>query len=237
MTLLDRAKTMSEALPRLQGLQQEQHRLKKYITREEQLRTEAVLLSGYNEITRELRAKGTEPAGFLDACRGHRRELQRVANEFKADPASIDDQPAATFWEPLKGTSKKVKAGVLAAWKKYVEQNIPPIESGILSTLSDVPGMAKQAESVRQLLTKMKGFRDTLPDQGDFEKVELIATQIRKAWDDLNGEEVPQAVLDFLRSAHASSGAQLAIMTTEVFNWLDTMNLLNNYVVKTKGWR
>jgi hypothetical protein len=62
-------------------------------------------------------------------------------------------------------------------------------------------------------------------------RVDRLIEQLKQCWDGLNADEVPEAVLRFLRVA-ANEGATLGLLTPEVKDWLAKHGLIDSLRIR-----
>ena len=232
MNHIERARELCRKIPELKKLQDEKHKLDQYAAYREKLKNVAAVLAGLADIAGELRKRGAEVTGFKASVHGMRSETRRVTAAFGGDKSSIiAPLTIPTFWQPLEGMPKKIRAVLEKEWEKYVDSKIPSSQTDILETLSKVQGFAPQAVLVRRICSDMHSLGERLPQVDDFQRLDALADQVKQAWRDLHGEGLPPMVLEFLKKAH-TSGFSLLHLDNEVLDWLKRQNLLGQYTIR-----
>lgn len=234
MTYTDRATILSHKIPKLKELKNEKKRLDEYSERKKQLVEASQILGALSLVVDALRDRGGDVSGFKKSVLGLRKEVRRLGAAFEANPGVIiAPETTKTFWYQLNPMPDKVKKEIEKEWKKFVESQIPPIQADILTILSRVQGFSKQADLVSKQRAKMQDMGSALPQEGSFEALDELAKQVEEAWNALNGEGMPQSVLDFFKKAHFH-GFSLADIDEEITDWLKEKNLIEKYVVRVQ---
>jgi len=232
MNCVERARAVGDSLPKLKRLKDEKSRLDEYTARKKILVGATEALEEYAIVAKELQERGTPVTGFKKSVLGHQKEVQRLIKAFREDrKVIIAPETTESFWHPLKLMPAKVKDELEKAWKKYVESMIPSGQVEILEILGRVQGFAGQAAAVNRLRNDMGRLGNQLPKQDDFQTLDNLAEQMKQAWNELNGEGLPPAVLNFLKKAHRN-GISLADLDNDVLDWLRGQDLLGRYVIR-----
>ena len=232
MNFIQRAQELARKIPELKKLQDERHRLEQYEAHKEKLVAMTSVLAGLAFIAQELRVRGVEISGFKRPVQGMLSETMRVVDAFKKDRGVIiAPETIETFWHPLEGMPGRVKNVLEKVWKEYVQAKIPSGQTEILDILSKVQGFQVQVATVKKLRTDMSELGQKLPDEEDLEILDTLTEQVKHAWNELNGDGLPLAVLVFLKKAH-TTGISLADLDSEVLEWLRNHSLMGKYVVR-----
>lgn len=235
MNHIERTRDLSRKIPELKKLQDEKHRLDQYTAFRAKLENVTTGMEGLADLAGELRKKGREGADIKRSVHGILLETRQVIASFNEDKSIILTENASnTFWRPLESMLKKINVALKNEWKAYVESKIPSSQADILETLSKVQGFAAQAAKVRALFSAMRSLEDELPQAGDFERLDTLAEQVKQAWDELHSDEMPPAVLGFLKNAHTPNGVSLLHLDQVVLDWLKNQNLLGQYTIRGK---
>ena len=121
---------------------------------------------------------------------------------------------------------KALEEQLSEAWRRYRNQNRPSTNNEILNLLDKVSAFKPTVERIRSLDLQIRESHSIPQSIEDFEKVDRLIEQLKQCWDRLDADEVPEAVLRFLRVA-ANEGATLSLLTPEVKDWLTKHNLID----------
>lgn len=234
MNHIARARELCQKIPGLKTIQDERHKFETYAAYRGKLNTIVTLLAGLADIADELRKRGGEDAGFKSSAGGVLARTRQIAQAFHEDKTIvIASQNTSVFWRPLEAMPKKIREALEKEWEKYVDSKIPPSQADILETLSKVQGFSDQASTVRSLFAEIRAMGNSLPKEGDFERLDALTVSVKQAWNDLHGDGMPSQVLDFLKKAH-TSGFSLTDLNNDVLDWLKKKNLLGQYAIRSK---
>lgn len=105
------------------------------------------------------------------------------------------------------------------AWKSYCDQQMPTTNNEILSLLAKVEAFKQTVLQIQIIDKKIKNV--IYPkNYADFTICDREIEQLKYYWNSLSSDEVPEAVLHFLRAA-ANQGAPLNLLTSEVQDWIN----------------
>ena len=121
---------------------------------------------------------------------------------------------------------KALEEQLSEAWRRYRNQNRPSTNNEILNLLDKVSAFKPTVERIRSLDLQIRESHSIPQSIENFEKVDRLIEQLKQCWDRLDADEVPEAVLRFLRVA-ANEGATLSLLTPEVKDWLTKHNLID----------
>jgi len=149
-------------------------------------------------------------------------EFITIAEEnFKQNPEWILDNrnfKGNIFISSLEGLTKTLTQQLLQAWKNYLTLRIPSTNQEMLNLLGRVDAFKSTVQKIRNLDVLIP--REQFPKScEEFENIDRLIDQLRESWKSLSSDEVPEAVLRFLR-ATASQGASLTLLTPEVQDWI-----------------
>lgn len=115
------------------------------------------------------------------------------------------------------------------AWVGYKSQHIPNTDDELLGLLEKIETFKPTVKMIQRLLNQLKAV-DFPKDAQQFERVDQAIDTLSDAWSNLKSNEVPEAVLDFLRAA-ATHGASIDHLTPEVRSWLDEQGIARFFYV------
>ncbi len=115
-------------------------------------------------------------------------------------------------------------------WKSYRDQQMPSTNNEILNLLAKVEAFKQTVLQIQIIDKKIKNV--IYPkNNADFTICEREIEQLKHAWDSLSSDEVPEAVLHFLRAA-ANQGAPLNLLTSEVQDWINQHGIADSLKIR-----
>ena len=131
-----------------------------------------------------------------------------------------------TFKSKVESLKKNLEQQLYKAWKKYLDQNMPSTNNEMLTLLARVEAFQQTVQQIRILDGEIKQV--IFPKNSDeFEIFEQRIAQLKQCWGSLSSDDVPEAVLRFLRAA-ANQGASLSLLTPEVQDWITRHGISNS---------
>jgi hypothetical protein len=97
--------------------------------------------------------------------------------------------------------------------------------------LDKVSAFKPTVQRIRSLDSQIQDSNSIPQSSEDFERVDRLIEELKQCWDGLNADEVPEAVLRFLRVA-ANEGATLGLLTPEVKDWLAKHGLIDSLRIR-----
>lgn len=146
-----------------------------------------------------------------------------VATETKFQENSewIIDQTSfnyRTFKANVESLKNSLRQELSQAWKSYLAQHMPSTNNEMLNLLAEVEAFKATVQRIQRLDLQIQ--RVEFPNTSeDFERVDQLIDLLRQSWNSLSSDEVPEAVLGFLKAA-ANLGAPLDLLTPDVKDWL-----------------
>lgn len=155
--------------------------------------------------------------------------IANVEAEFKKNPEWIipnENFNKKNFTSRIEQLQNSLKEQLNQSWLVYRSQKMPSTNNEILNLLDKVSAFKPTVQSIRNLDRKIQESNSIPKSSEDFERVDELIEQLKQCWDGLNADEVPEAVLRFLRVA-ANEGATRSLLTPEVEDWLAKHNLID----------
>ena len=208
----------------LQGFQSRQEQIKQAV-------------DGTLPLVQSLRAFRKKGIANLDLTQKAEILLTFIANveeKFQADPQWIIDNEnfnKKKFTSRIEQLQKALEEQLSQAWRRYRNQNRPSTNNEILNVLDKVSAFKPTVERIRSLDLQIRESNSIPESSEDFDKVDQLIDELKQCWDGLNADEVPEAVLRFLRVA-ANEGATLGLLTPEVKDWLAKHGLIDSLRIR-----
>ncbi|MBE9119631.1 hypothetical protein IQ269_02135 [Tychonema sp. LEGE 07199] len=159
--------------------------------------------------------------------------LELIANveaRFQEDPEWIIDNQnfnnKNSFNSKVNQLQNALREQLSHAWRLYRTEKMPSTNQEVLKVLDKVSAFKPTIQQIRSLELQIQGSNSIPQSSEDFEKVDRLIEQLKQCWDKLDADEVPEAVLNFLRIA-ANEGATLSLLTPEVKDWLTKHDLMD----------
>lgn len=146
-----------------------------------------------------------------------------VATEtkFQENPEWIIDQTSfnyRTFKANVESLKNSLRQQLSQAWKSYLAQHMPSTNNEMLNLLAEVEAFKATVQRIQRLDLQIQQVE--FPNSSeDFERVDQLIDLLRQSWNSLSSDEVPEAVLSFLKAA-ANLGAPIDLLTPDVKDWL-----------------
>lgn len=116
------------------------------------------------------------------------------------------------------------------AWKSYRDQQMPSTKNEILNLLAKVEAFKHTVLQIQIIDGEIKNV--TYPKtNAEFAIYERKIEQLKYYWNSLSSDEVPEAVLHFLRAA-ANQGAPLNLLTPEVQDWINQHGISDSLKIR-----
>ncbi|MEG4810140.1 hypothetical protein QUA82_20650 [Microcoleus sp. F8-D3] len=155
--------------------------------------------------------------------------IANVEEGFKKDPEWIippnENFNKKNFTSRIDQLQNSLREQLNQSWWLYRNQNKPSTNNEILNLLDKVSAFKPTVQQIRKLDWEIQQSNSIPQSSEDFERVDRLIEQLKQCWEGLNADEVPEAVLRFLRVA-ANEGATLGLLTPEVKDWLAKHDLI-----------
>ncbi|MEG4486147.1 hypothetical protein [Microcoleus sp. D2_18a_B4] len=160
--------------------------------------------------------------------------IANVEAKFQEDPEWIIDNEnfnRNNFDSKVKDLQKALREQLSQAWWLYRIQKMPSTNNEILNVLDKVSAFKPTIQRIRNLDGQIREYNSIPQSSEDFDKVDRLIEELKQCWDGLNADEVPEAVLRFLRVA-ANEGATRGLLTPEVEDWLTKHRLIDSLRIR-----
>ena len=161
--------------------------------------------------------------------------IANVEAEFKKKPEWIipneNFNNKKNFTSRIEQLQNSLREQLNQSWWLYRRQKMPSTNNEILNLLDKVSAFKPTVERIRSLDLQIRESHSIPQSIEDFEKVDRLIEQLKQCWDRLDADEVPEAVLHFLRVA-ANEGATRSLLTPEVEDWLTKHRLIDSLRIR-----
>ena len=183
---------------------------------------------------RAFRKKGITNFNLTQKAEDLLKIIANVKAEFQEDPEWIIDNQNfnnRSFKSRIEQLQKALEDQLSQAWRRYRNQNRPSTNNEILNLLDKVSAFKPTVQRIRSLDSQIQDSNSIPQSSEDFEKVDRLIEQLKQCWEGLNSDEVPEAVLRFLKVA-ANEGATLGLLSPEVKDWLAKHGLIDSLRIR-----
>jgi hypothetical protein len=234
--LIDRARVLTARIAELQELKILANEAERFRTRAEQFENPLEALRPLGAAWRLLQMRGISFSLDTPYIAGLRSQLQKALTSFRSDRSSIleaNQEFHHQFLVPLRQYPDRLKESLLSAWRGHLETKRPRVPEDILSILWNITDFRDQVTNIRMLSRKVDEFSALLPEsEGVVDESERVCSRLTAAWVNLQGDGIPQDVLEFIKKA-SNEGSAFAGLTRNVFDWLKSRDLLKRFKIVT----
>ena len=231
MNFIDRIQSLSERANSQRSLEErraESERLQHLLEEAETLSAVLVVEVEQLRLLRDQDIGVSAPDTTAAARKTLGRLRERFANKRRAEQLT-KGQDWNRFHEQVHRTSQDLSSALNTKWRQFVETAFSGDKPRNLeSTLARTPLNVENLRQFRDAYSKLEGLLGSHPTRReDFEYVRKLARQLSEIYQNFDFD-VPEDVKSFLRAV-ADGGADLALLTTCVRDWLDEQGTNGDY--------
>lgn len=161
--------------------------------------------------------------------------IANIEAEFKKDPEWIlppnESFHKKNFTSRIEQLQNSLREQLNQSWWLYRSQKMPTTNNEILNSLEKISAFKPTVQRIRILDLQIQESNSIPESSEDFERVDRLIEQLKQCWERLNSDEVPEAVLRFVKEA-ANEGATLELLTPEVKDWLTKHRLIDSFRIR-----
>lgn len=227
--LLQKSHQLSELSQKTMNLRKYAENFQGFQSRQKQIEQ---AVAGTIPLVQSLRAFHERGIANLDLTQKADSLLKFIANveaKFQEDPQWIIDNENFNnkiFTVAVNQLQNSLREHLIQAWRRYRIEKMPNTNKEVLNVLDKVSAFKPTLQRIRYLELQIQDSNSIPESLEDFAKVDRLIEQLKQCWDKLDADEVPEAVLDFLRVA-ANEGATRSLLTPEVEDWLTKHGLID----------
>lgn len=228
--LVEKSHQLSELSQKRINLQKYAKNLESFLSRQQQIEQ---AVTGTIPLVQSLRAFRQREIVNFDLTQKADSLLELISNveaKFQEDPEWIIDNQNFNnkniFNSKVNQLQNALREQLTQAWRLYRTEKMPSTNQEVLKVLDKVSAFKPAIQRIRTLDLQIRESNSIPESLEDFAKVDRLIEQLKQCWDKLDADEVPEAVLDFLRVA-ANEGAALSLLTPEVKDWLTKHGLID----------
>jgi hypothetical protein len=234
--ILQECEQLSTRIVEKERLRRHLDQLNKFQRVSEQLEQVAVRLDPLIATWRALSESGIAEVKLGKIGVDLRKEAGDALSLFKADREAILDSARfrlKPFVDRTREVADSLQTALLLAWQKYTSGLARGTNQELLDVLERLSKFKKTVQRIRALSEKARQAQAELPaSKAEVEAFAGLIAQVEAAWQELGGGQTPPAVLEFLKAAISSGGAQLTLLTPAVTKWLGENGLLATFVIR-----
>ena len=169
-------------------------------------------------------------------CYAGKAKTLRAA--IRDDPTVIDDPPfdlKHEFIDRISGFVVDADKAMNAAWRDYIAERSDLGADDVLSAFAGIPQFRPEIATIQQCRREIDTLGNRLPTDPRTAVAQLDELVIKHntAWSALSAEDIPPAVISFIRAA-ANEGVALAAYSDEVRAWLERRDLINVFRIRLR---
>lgn len=210
-------------------LQKDAKNLQGFQSRQEQIKQAVAETIPLVQSLRAFRQKGITNFHLTQKAEILLTFIANVEAEFKKTPEWIisnENFNKKNFTSRIEQLQNSLREQLNQSWWLYRSQKMPSTNNEILNLLDKVSAFKPTVQRIRSLDWHIQESNSIPESSEDFERVDELIEQLKQCWVRLDADEVPEAVLNFLRVA-ANEGATRSLLTPEVEDWLAKHNLID----------
>lgn len=219
--LLEKSQQLIDLSQKKIALQHYANNLQAFQSRQKQISDAVAAIQPLIEAVRAFRQKGIADFDLTQKADNILTFIVSTEENFRQNRDLILDNTnfnGNIFKSGIERLKKTLEQQLCQAWQRYLAQNMPSTNNEMLALLARVETFKQTVQQIRILDGEIKQV--IFPKNSDeFEIFEQRIAQLKQCWGSLSSDDVPEAVLHFLRAA-ANQGASLSLLTPEVQDWI-----------------
>lgn len=239
--LLERAEKLTGKITRYQQLKAAATQAEQVRTRAEQIGKVADKFGRARRVIDDFNSAGVA-VDFLPKSMqtlvDNANKLRTIATENPAELANPPFDMRNEFTDRIIGIADGALKRADERWRRYVADNTPAGADELLDALaklSPVPDSVFRIQRTKRDMEALAAKRPADPVQA-VAQLQSLATEQRAAWDELDTDSIPPAVIRFIGDC-AGNGVPLTRLTDEVRDWLRSHELLGAFRIHTGSTR
>jgi hypothetical protein len=233
--LLEKSTKLIKLSQKRFNLQKYAKNLQGFQSRQQQIKQAVAETIPLVQSLRAFRQKGITNFHLTQKAEALLTFIANVEAEFQAEPQWIignQNFNEKIFTSGIKQFQNSLREQLSQSWQIYRSQKMPSTNNEILlNSLDKVSAFKPTVQRIRSLYLQIQESNSIPESSEDFERVDRLIEQLKQCWDGLNADEVPEAVLRFLKVA-ANEGATLGLLTPEVKDWLTKHGLIDSLRIR-----
>jgi len=236
--LIENCLKAEEKILRLEHLRQDARRLNDYTVRRERLDEASEALQSIATTAASMRVAGIKLSlqhALLTEVALFAGEIQRLLLENPELVVEPNRYDFTGFARNATAVVNDIRPLLLTKWREWVESHERAPSDEMLDLLARI-GHSGHIVEIRSISRQLTAISLKLPaSDADVNRVRQLAERMASLLGDLHTKEIPEPVWVFLRAAGARTGADLALLTSPVLEWLREQNVHNHFCILWKA--
>ncbi len=155
--------------------------------------------------------------------------LEKAQSQFKSNSEWIinsENFNGELLDSRIKGLIKAINNHLEKTWEQYLSQQMPSTDEELLNLLGKVGSFKITVGEVRRLKQSIGQIKYP-KNKTEFQQIDQSIQVLKDKWNNLNADDVPEPVLNFLKAAVNTEGAPIHLLTSDVKQWLERHDLSN----------
>jgi hypothetical protein len=224
--LLEKSRELVELSQRKKSLQNFANNFQAIQTRKKQIDDAVAVIQPFVEALKAFRQRGINNIDLTHKAESILSFVISAEDNLQKNPDWILENKnfkGSFLKSNIDNLKTTVEQQLSEAWKSYRDRQMPSTNNEILNVLAKVEAFKS---TVLQIQITDRDIKNVVypKTNAEFEILERKIEQLKYLWNSLSSDEVPEAVLSFLRLA-ANQGAPLSLLTPEVQDWINKHNI------------
>lgn len=223
-----------ELVEKKEKLEKEKDLLKQFRTRKQQILEVVAMFTVVSSSLQVMRSAGITCPDYTQIVAQATAMVENKLKLFTEKPEWIlDTTEFQSFQKTMKSIVDSIQKTLLEVWKVYVLSLIPHIQKETLGIFKNISSFRDDISKMEQHLQTVQELSSRLPSQPtDIKQLQEQCDDLHKIWSKFGQGNVPDTVLTFLKLAGSSSGAPIALWTSEVITWLNEQGITNRCTIR-----
>ncbi|MGG4144280.1 hypothetical protein ABEW34_14240 [Paenibacillus algorifonticola] len=161
--------------------------------------------------------------------------IENLREQFRTQTNwGMESQVLTELQRKIQHLVDSINKQAMVAWSAFIEQNRPPIQTSLLSTLLVIPGFKENVMQIRTLIDNLENLKRSLPkSKAEIDLVKESSQMIMSVWTKIGAGDIPVDVQHFLKQAASSGGITLDSYTQSIHDWLVQHQLTSYFCIRT----
>lgn len=229
-----RAKSLHQLIDKKRILRSEKEHIEAYKTRRNQLQSEVGKVIRLCQMVNLMWKYEICTKDYEDELQSLRSIAIQLKKQFEESPEWIKGQGALrSLTLKIDSITKQIEEEIKTEWEDYVKKDLPSVHNDILTVMAEIPSFSVKVNRIRELNQEISEQMNSIPIlEKRVEEVITKKKELIEEWSSLGADDVPPAVLTFIRSAASNQGALLTHLTPEVLLWLKQFNIQSFFKIR-----
>lgn len=231
-----KAKSLHQLIEKKRILRSEKEHIEAYKTRRVQLQREIIKVVQLCQRVSLMFKYDICNKAFEEELQPLRSIGIQLLEQFSKKPEWLRTQGALRILTiNVDSVAKQIEEELKMHWEDYLEKDLPSINNDMLNIMLEIPSFYGKVNNIKNLYRDINLNKENIPIQeNELKSIIEKKYKLINEWNSLGAEDVPLAVLTFIRSAASYQGAVLNNFTPEVYDWLKQYNIQTFFKIHLK---